>query len=135
LFNAERANRLVEYHARDGAEPSLDDVIRATLEATAVPAGAPGLTAEVKRAVDGRIVEALLGLAGNPVASEETRGTVRLTLQALREDHARGSEGKEDQAFRALEVARIDEFFRDPAKFVPAKPIAAPPGMPIGDEE
>jgi hypothetical protein len=30
---------------------------------------------------------------------------------------------------------RIDLFDRDPAKFVPAPPIEAPPGMPIGDEE
>jgi hypothetical protein len=41
----------------------------------------------------------------------------------------------DSQAFRAEEVARIDEFFRDPAKFVPAKPIPAPPGMPIGEDE
>ena len=30
---------------------------------------------------------------------------------------------------------RIKQFQEDPAKFVAAKPIAAPPGMPIGDEE
>jgi hypothetical protein len=125
----------VEYHARDNAEPSLDDVIQATLKATGKLADAEGLAVEVKRAVDSRILEALLALAANPGASAEARGTVRLTLQSLRDDYARGSENKEDQAFRADEVARIDEFFRDPAKFVPAKPIPSPPGMPIGEEE
>jgi len=135
LFNAERANRLVEYHARDSAEPSLDDVIQATLKATGNLADAQGLTGEVKRAVDSRILEALLALAANPTASAETRGTVRLTLQSMRGDLARESENKEGQAFRADELARIDEFFRDPAKFVPAKPIPSPPGMPIGEEQ
>ena len=32
-------------------------------------------------------------------------------------------------------IDRINDFKRDPAKFVPAKPIEAPPGMPIGDDE
>jgi hypothetical protein len=36
---------------------------------------------------------------------------------------------------RAALIHRIEEFDRDPAKFVPAKAIEAPPGMPIGDEE
>ena len=135
LFHPERANRLVEYHARDSAEPSLDDVIQATLQSTVVPEGTSGLEVEVKRAVDGRIVEALLTLAANPQASAETRGTVLVALHSLHAAWANGSEGKEDQAFRAFETARIDEFFRDPAKFVPAKPIPAPPGMPIGEEE
>ena len=42
--------------------------------------------------------------------------------------------GSENQAWRAYEVARIDEFLKDPAKFVPAKPVPAPPGMPIGED-
>jgi hypothetical protein len=29
---------------------------------------------------------------------------------------------------------RIDQFQKDPAKFTPAPPVEAPPGMPIGDE-
>ena len=135
VLNPERANRLVEYHARDSAEPSLDDVIQATLASAGRLEGLQGLTAQVKWAVDGRIVEALLALAANPVASVQTQGTVRVALQSLRDDYARGSYHLESEAFRAEEVARIDEFFRDPAKFVPAKPVAAPPGMPIGDDE
>ena len=31
--------------------------------------------------------------------------------------------------------ARIQQLENDPAKFVPAAPVEAPPGMPIGDEE
>jgi len=32
-------------------------------------------------------------------------------------------------------IHRIQQFQSDPAKFVVAKPIEAPPGMPIGDDE
>jgi hypothetical protein len=135
VFNPERANRLVEYHARDSAEPSLDEVIDATLKSTGSAADATGLTAEVKRGVDSRIVEAMLGLAATPEASAEVRGTLRVKLQALRDEYAHDSAGGENAAWMAYEVARIDEFLKDPAKFVPAKPVPAPPGMPIGEDE
>jgi hypothetical protein len=36
---------------------------------------------------------------------------------------------------RTALIDRIKRFDADPAKFVPTPPIAAPPGMPIGDEE
>jgi hypothetical protein len=135
VFNPERANRLVEYHARDSAEPSLDEVIDATLKSTGSAADATGLTAEVKRGVDSRVVEAMLGLAATPEASAEVRGTLRVKLQALRDEYAHDSAGGENAAWMAYEVARIDEFLKDPAKFVPAKPVPAPPGMPIGEDE
>jgi hypothetical protein len=35
---------------------------------------------------------------------------------------------------RAALISRIEEFEKDPAKFVPAAPVEAPPGMPIGDD-
>jgi hypothetical protein len=41
---------------------------------------------------------------------------------------------RERQAHRAAALARISEFERDPAKFVPAPPVEAPPGMPIGED-
>jgi hypothetical protein len=36
---------------------------------------------------------------------------------------------------RAALIDRINEFEHDPAKFAPAAPVEAPPGMPIGDDE
>ncbi len=135
LFNPQRANRLVEYHAREAAEPSLDDVIEATLKVTATPGEPQGLTLEVRRAIDSRIVEAVLGLAASPGASVQTRATVRAALHTLRDELSKGGSAGAEQAFRAMEASRIEEFFRDPAKFVPARPIPAPPGMPIGEEE
>lgn len=133
LLNPERANRLVQYHAEDPAEPSLQDVIEATLGSTQVPAGASGLELEVKRAVDDQIVEALLRLAASPEDSAETAAIARYELTEARAKlQAKPGTDVEDRALHAMEAARIDAFFRDPAKFVPAKPVEAPPGMPIG---
>jgi hypothetical protein len=134
VFNPERDNRLVEYHARDSAEPSLQEVIEATLAAAKAPAGASGLELEVQRAVEDQTVEALLRLASNPGDSAETKAIVRYELSGLR-DRLKANPGTdvEDRALHAMEASRIDAFFRNPAKFVPAAPVRVPPGMPIGD--
>jgi len=136
LFNPERDNRLVQYHAQDAAEPSLQDVIEATLASTTVPADASGLELEVKHAVDDQIVEALLRLAADQGDSAETKAIARyelMQLSAKLKAAPTQNAGKdvEDRALDAMEVQQIDAFFRDPAKFVPAKPVPAPPGMPI----
>ncbi|MGA7523085.1 MAG: zinc-dependent metalloprotease [Acidobacteriaceae bacterium] len=132
VFNPERANRLVEYHAEDSAEPSLTDVIDATLKSTGSPQSFTGLELQVKVAVDDRILEALLALGANPESSVMTRATVRAAVTSLR-DQLRSSGSSQDAAFQQLETARINQFLDNPEKFVPAKPIPAPPGMPIGD--
>ncbi|HEX5462233.1 MAG TPA: zinc-dependent metalloprotease [Steroidobacteraceae bacterium] len=133
LFNPERANRLVQYHAEDPAEPSLQDVIQATLSSTNVPKDASGLELQVKRAVDNQIVEALLGLAAAKGDSAQTQAIARYELRELKVRLTQTpATDEQDRALHGMETARIDEFFSDPAKFVPAKPVAVPPGMPIG---
>jgi hypothetical protein len=134
LFNPERANRLVQYHAEEPAEPSLQDVIEATLTSTKTAADASGLEMEVKQAVDSRIVEALLGLAASKGDSAETKAITRYELQQLRQKLTQNpGTDVEERALHGMEVQRIDAFFRDPAKFVPAKAVPVPPGMPIGE--
>jgi hypothetical protein len=133
LFNSERANRLVQYHAEEPAEPSLQDVIESALASTKVPTDASGLELEIKHAVDDQIVEALLGLAADKGDSEETKAITRYELMQLRTQLKQNAGTDfEDRALHTMQVERIDAFFRDPAKFVPAKPVAVPPGMPIG---
>ncbi len=133
VFNPQRANRLVEYHAQDSAEPSLTEVIDATLKSTGSPESFSGLNLQVKYAVDGRILEGLLALGANRESSAMTRATVRAAVSSLR-DQLRASSSDQDAAFHELETSRINQFLDNPANFVPAKPIAAPPGMPIGDD-
>jgi hypothetical protein len=134
LFNPQRAARLVEYHARDASEPSLGEVITTTLKAVADRPAGETLATEVSRAVEARTIEWLLALAANPAASAETRAIVAEKLAAYKSSGTI-STTPEELAHHAALAARIDEFTRDPAKFVPAKAMEAPPGMPIGDDE
>jgi hypothetical protein len=134
VFNPERANRLVEYHAQDSAEPSLTDVINATLKSTGSAASFTGIELQVKYAVDDRILEALLALGASPESSAMTRAAVRAAVISLRDQFRSPTTEQDAAAFHELESSRIDQFLNDPAKFTAAKPIVAPPGMPIGDD-
>jgi hypothetical protein len=133
LFDRERAARLVEYSAR-ARTPSLGEVIDAALQATR-PTPQPssavqqGIGAEVQAAVYSRTVEALLTLAADPKDSVQ----VRAITYAKLEDIKRRSDA--NSPLDAYLLHRIKEFQGDPAKFVAAKPVEAPPGMPIGDDE
>jgi hypothetical protein len=133
LFNPERASRLAEYHARDAQNPSLAEVIDQALAAASPaprhagePLPLPGI---VEQSVYERVVEALLSLAADPQASTIARAVTAAQLHALRQ------KADPSDPLGAYVAARVDAFERDPAKFIPAKPVEAPPGMPIGDEE
>jgi hypothetical protein len=132
LFDRERAARLVEYHARANT-PSLAEVIDAALEvsrpAPSAPGSHPAIVAEVRAAVYARTVEALLTLAADPKTSVEVGAITYAKLEDLR----RRSDVNSPLA--AYLIHRIKQFQDDPEKFVAAKPIEAPPGMPIGDDE
>jgi hypothetical protein len=133
LFDHERAARLVEYHARADS-PSLEEVIDAALKvnrpkASAVPGGPRAYEAQIQAAVYARTVEALLTLAADPKDSTQVRAITYAKLDGLR----RSSDA--NSPLEAYLIHRIKQFQDDPAKFVASKPIEAPPGMPIGDEE
>lgn len=148
LFDPQRASRLVEYHARNPEEPSLDAVIEATLAvvrpaATAMhPASSTShtrssiedddpvhLSTAVQNAVYVRFVETLLTLAANPAASSGARAIVAAKINQIKR------QANTSSATDQYITQRISQFQADPAKFVPVKPIDAPPGMPIGDED
>jgi hypothetical protein len=138
LFNPERASRVVQYHMRIPAAPSLrimmEDLSKTVAER---PESGHSMSSEVERAVETRAYEAMFALAADPEASSQTRAIARShLLDVLKEWTA--AEPLKDTAeaiHRNALIARLQEFERDPAKFTPVKPVTTPPGMPIGDDE
>ncbi len=129
LFNPQRASRLVEYHARNAEEPSLDEVMDAALTAARPMPSTGGLTNTVANAVYVRTIESLLSLAASGQTSAEARAVALARLDGIKGQAVKGN------PVDAYVSARIMQLENDPAKFVPAAPVEAPPGMPIGDEE
>jgi hypothetical protein len=138
LFDPARASRLVQYHMRVADAPSLRGVLEAVSKATAErPEGGHTMSSEVERAVEFRGLEAMLSLAVNPKASTQARAIARSHISDVLKQFTSAAPLTDtaEAIHRAALIDRINEFERDPAKFIPAKTIEAPPGMPIGDGE
>ena len=84
LFEPTRANRLLEFHARDASMPTLSDVIDATLQATWMAPAQQGLTQQSKLTIDRVVLDELQTLGSSPQASATTKGVVRAELTKLR---------------------------------------------------
>jgi hypothetical protein len=135
LFNPQRDARIVEFNARLGkGSLSLGDLIDAALAATQaphprIPGSEDGLTSSVRSAIYARTVEALLTLAVDPKASVAVRAIVDAKLGEIKR------RADPTSPLEAYLSHRIQNFQTEPSKFVPAAPVKAPPGMPIGSED
>ncbi|MGF7182497.1 zinc-dependent metalloprotease [Tunturiibacter psychrotolerans] len=138
LLDPARASRLVQYHMRLADAPALRDVLEAISNTTAErPEAGHTLSSEVERAVEFRALEAMLSLAVNPQASTQARAIARSHINDLLKQWTTAAPLTDtaEAIHRAALIDRINAFNRDPEKFVPAKPIEAPPGMPIGNAD
>ena len=138
LLEPARASRLIEYHMRVPDSPSLRSVLEAISKTTAErPEGGHSMSSEVERAVEFRALEAMLALAVNQQASSQARAIARSHIADMLKQFTDipPLTDTAEAIHRAALIERINEFNRDPEKFVPVKPIEAPPGMPIGDDE
>ena len=138
LLDPARASRLIEYHMRVPASPSLRSVLEAVSATVAErPEAGHSMSSEVERAVEFRAVEAMLALAVNPAASSQARAIAQSHIRDLLKqwNSTPAPQDTAEAIHRAALIDRIERFERDPDKFIPAKPVEAPPGMPIGDDE
>jgi len=134
LFNPVRTARLVEFHARDAANPSLEEVLDAVIAATWKSARGAGYDGAIARAVDDVALYDLLALATNDGAAPEVRAIAGLKLHQLKAWAAAPapSVGEDEQAHRAQAVRQIEQFERDPRKLELPAPAEPPDGPPIG---
>jgi len=138
LFNPERAARLVEFHARDRANPGLPEVLDAVLAATWKAPHAAGYLGEVARVVDDVVLYDLLTLAANDRATQEVRAVASLEAEQLRGWLQGAKAAAADTAQRAhlaYAAAQIEQFQKDPAKLQLPPPSEPPDGPPIGDDQ
>jgi hypothetical protein len=138
LLDPARAMRIVEYHMRVAGSPSLRVLLESVSKTVAERTeGGHTMSSEVERAVEFRALEAMFALAVNPAASSQVRAIASSHIADVLKQISTAPplSDSAEAIHRAALIERISQFERDPAKFVPAKPIEAPPGMPIGDDE
>jgi len=134
LLHPERAARLVEHHARDAAQPSLDQVLDALVAATWQSAPREGLAAEVRHTVNDVVLEGLMALAASAQASVLVRAIAAQRVDAIEND-IRSRQRRATAAEAALfadALGRIARFRERPGDFARPDPLPIPPGAPIG---
>jgi len=135
LFNAERASRLVEFHARDAANPGLEEVLDAILAATWKSPRGSGYPAELSRVVDTVALYDLMALAASEQATPQAAAIAALKLEDLKAWLASAQASAKDDAERAhlLQAAsQISVFQKNPKSLPAAAPSLPPDGPPIG---
>lgn len=137
LCDPERASRLVDYQARDPKSMSLRSVLEDVSKTTAErPQGVDALSSEVGRAVEFRGLEAMLRLANDKSASSQARAVALAHLDDLLHEWTTEVPPAHtaEAVHRRAMIDRVQAFKDHPERFEPAKPIQAPPGMPIGED-
>jgi len=137
LFNPERAARLVQFHARDAANPGLQEVLDAVVGATWKGPHAAGYAGEVARTVDDVVLYDLLGLAMNERATTQVQALAAREAEQLKVwlNANKTAGDASQQAHLAYAAAQIEQFQRDPKKLELTAPAQPPDGPPIGDDE
>ena len=137
LFNPERAARLVEFHARNAANPGLQEVLDAIVGATWKAPHAGGYAGEIARTVDDVVQFDLLSLAMNDHATAQVRAVASRQAEQLKGWlNANKSAGDpSQQAHQTYAAAQIEQFQKDPRKLELTTPADPPDGPPIGDDE
>ena len=135
ILHPSRAARLVEYHARDSNQPSLENVIDKIINATLKSPQKSGYEGVVQITVNDVFVNALLRLAANKSASTQVRSVAFLKLNQLDSWIKERIKGVVDEDWKAHYIfaqERIRRFIDDPQEFKIEFELNPPPGQPIG---
>ena len=123
ILHPERASRIIQQRARDTKNPSLQEIIE-KLQTLTVSNANYAMDREIRNLINVSIAYHLMALASNQQAAPTVRSIAFQYLQNI------VSQGKD-----AWLTSMIKRFEEDPKVIPLPRPIEAPPGMPIGDDD
>lgn len=136
LLHPARANRLVEYNARDKQQPSLTFVVDRILSATFKSQPSPGYEGAVQMTVNDAVLNNLTRLALNRDASALTRSIAYQKILQLKPALSNRLKTVADPSWQAhynYVIARIDKLLHNPDEYKQESLLPPPPGQPIGE--
>jgi len=133
LLNAERAARLLEYHARDSKQPGFIAITNKLLDQTWKAPLQPGYKGELQVMVNNLTLKYLLALAADSKASENVKGQALLEIEELKDwmSGKLASAQPQQKANILYGLDEIAEFKQAPSKFEIQPGQEMPPGAPI----
>jgi len=130
LLHPQRAARLVEFHRRDSANPSLDEVLRKTRR-TVLSHSVKGRTGEIARTLRARYAFALIDLA-----QSEAGPAVKMAADKALDEYATALEAGGDMGSLWIADRILAVFDRPLTPAAPSSPAKKlPPGSPIGTDK
>ncbi|MEX2478251.1 MAG: zinc-dependent metalloprotease [Gracilimonas sp.] len=128
ILNADRANRLVEYAAREG-NLSLENVIDRLISASWNRNTNNGYNGTIQRVVNHVVLKNMIELAGSGNANPVTKAIMHKKLTDLQSEL--NSRNDSDSQYAAHLIA---QFFTNPEEFEADDAPGPPPGSPIGSD-
>ncbi len=138
LLHPARASRLVEYHARDGKQPSLESILDKLINGTIRSPVKNGYEGAVQMTVNYALLINLTNLALNTSASSQSRAIANLKIDQLKSWLGTQSRAMADEAWHAhysYLLMKINKLQEDPEEYNQENLLEAPPGQPIGMDE
>jgi hypothetical protein len=136
VLHPARAQRLVEYHARNAQNPSLEAVIDQLVKATIETKTQSGFARSVQFITNDVLLTQLFKLAASKESSSLVKSIVFQKLDQLKRNMADRSKATQDSEWQAhfkYNVFRIDKFLQNPSEYELESALVAPPGQPIGN--
>jgi hypothetical protein len=138
ILHPYRATRLVQQHALDGQQPSLEYVIDKMVSNTFKSASKNGYDAQLQMITNHALLNNLMRLAFDNDASPQARAVTSLKIDQLETwltDRLKISLAEEWRAHYKYELSWIRSFKDNPTEFKAEKLMVPPPGAPIGQDE
>jgi hypothetical protein len=137
LFQPERAQRMIEYHARDANNPGFDELLNDVLATTWKAPVTPGYNGAIQRTVNSVVLSHLMSLAADEHASSQVRAAALLKLDELKKWIASQETLLKDAETRSeffFARNQIDHFEKNPGEVHISAPATPPAGDPIGSD-
>lgn len=126
LLNPQRANRLVEYKARDKG-PGLDDLIQKIMMATFHHHKTEGYDAAIQSSINFAFMNNLIKLHASPQANPLTKAIVYEKLL-----HFKEMLPKRGTTMEVYIASELENYLENPVEFKAPRVDPMPPGAPIG---
>ncbi|MBT1698815.1 zinc-dependent metalloprotease [Fulvivirgaceae bacterium PWU4] len=136
LLHPARAARLVEYHARDPKQPSLESVLDKLIASSLKARPSAGYQGAVQITVNDVVLNNLFRLALHKESPAIVKGVVYLKLAELKTALTAMEKNTTDQQWKAhygYAVSRINTFQQSPGEYKQDELLPPPPGQPIGE--
>lgn len=138
VLHPARATRLVQHHALNVQQPSLESVIDKIFTATYKTTNRSGYEGLLQMTVNHSVLSNLIKLSTDKDASPQARAVANLKIDQLKTwltDKAKTSSAENWKAHYTYELSLINSFRNNPEKYEAEKLLNPPPGQPIGSTE